>query len=1253
MAENIQVLRPTAGQNSVISVGANARLEFAFEQGDANYIKDGQDLVLTFDKGGVLTLQGFYDNFGDEAQPPTLIVEGRELPGEAFLAALHSPDLMPAAGPAGPPLGGGSYEDALLGGVDGVNHLEKFPFDGWGRGTEDDERYRGVGFAADPGTDPGVEPGVEPGTDPGVEPGTDPGVEPGVDPGLDPGTDPGVDPGTDPGIEPGTDPGTDPGEENLPPIAEDDFNVIHEDDPVKTVTGNVLVNDYDPDGDPVSVVNPVTNFPIDYGTLTLNEDGSYTFELDMDNEQVKELFASNKPGDEKLVTEYTYTITDPHGETTTATLHIDIIPNKIIIGTNEGNEIVGGLGDDVLVGDPGGADLGQTIVEAAKYNINIIVDCSGSMEDENRMVETKFALVKAVQDLERYEDDTPGEQNIVLSFTSFSRAGSTTTINLDGPQTDCFRIGDVLVGLSQGRAGVTYYNAAGGQLNSAPTSGTYYSIDRDGNVVKHAPGSTQDITSTARLGAIDTDAYQYIQGLTADGGTNYEGAFLSSEAWFNSVKDNGFENKVFFLTDGEPTYHNVGSNNDTWDRGQSGFLMEEAEFKEAMEVYLRLVSGDLNLTFTAIGLGKDIHSDVLQFFDNTGNLANITVHFPAELDPYGVQRPAFDYTGQAGHPIIAENASDLGEIFSGLIKQQITPPSLAEVGPDFIYGGAGDDIIFGDAFNADFMLDPAWIAENAPGWVPGKELLPGSGLYIVLSYMDYKHPEGYTPDEFRLYLAENADALGASDTVLDAATGKPRGEDDLLIGGTGNDLIHAQGGNDIVFGGEMHLLINGADLHSQSAASAQALFSILQQAAKGAGYTNIADYLKAHPEVVLTGAKEDGNNILYGGAGNDVIIGGGGNDVIYGGSGDNLLFGGGGNNIFAWKPEDMGGKDTIGDFKLGSDALHFEGLFAGDQASSWAALLGQATWNQGANTLTAGDEGDPVRLVLHIGDNQQATLTVLVSDDASHTVLHSIILQGSGLASLVDQLNNGSITAEGVLTGMIQVGDSVDVNFHSDAPFTMASSGLADGLQSIAGVGDEAFGKEFAQPGEAGLQDDGSYLYGRSEAEYRYADMDTESVIIYPGPGNDILIGSGGGNDVFVWNEHNAGQDEHALDIIKDFTKGDVLLFEDMFLNHAGGAEAAYARMLEQGEWRTDGESGGTFTGTFIGVCKCGVCGTTMQLSIAETVATLKVSYLHEGQQYTQNVELQNFDAGQYAAALDHSSVTQMVQEIVKIGGSA
>ena len=97
-------------------------------------------------------------------------MEGNELPGDAFLAALNNPDLMPAAGPgAGTVMtGGGGYADALLAGVDGVDRFDKLEFDGWGRGTEVSEIYRGMAAAggAGAGTVPAEPAGPAGPTDP-------------------------------------------------------------------------------------------------------------------------------------------------------------------------------------------------------------------------------------------------------------------------------------------------------------------------------------------------------------------------------------------------------------------------------------------------------------------------------------------------------------------------------------------------------------------------------------------------------------------------------------------------------------------------------------------------------------------------------------------------------------------------------------------------------------------------------------------------------------------------------------------------------------------------------------------------------------------------------------------------------------------------------------------------------------------------------------------------------------------------------
>ncbi|WP_375754049.1 retention module-containing protein [Vibrio sp. HN007] len=72
----------------------------------------------------------------------------------------------------------------------------------------------------------------------------------------------------------------------------------------------------------------------------------------------------------------------------------------------------------------------------------------------------------------------------------------------------------------------------------------------------------------------------------------------------------------------------------------------------------------------------------------------------------------------------------------------------------------------------------------------------------------------------------------------------------------------------------------------------------------------------------------DGNDILIGGEGDDILLGGEGNDVLIGGLGSDQMTGGIGADTFAWSDAsiDNGATDTITDFNLGEDKLHFGDL---------------------------------------------------------------------------------------------------------------------------------------------------------------------------------------------------------------------------------------------------------------------------------------------------------------------------------------
>ena len=105
---------------------------------------------------------------------------------------------------------------------------------------------------------------------------------------------------------------------NDAPVATADAATITEDAAPNPITGNVLTNDNDPDGNTLSVSNAGT-FNLDHGSLTLHADGSYTYTLDNSNPAVDALNVG-----QTLVDSFTYGISDGHGGTSSASLNITI-----------------------------------------------------------------------------------------------------------------------------------------------------------------------------------------------------------------------------------------------------------------------------------------------------------------------------------------------------------------------------------------------------------------------------------------------------------------------------------------------------------------------------------------------------------------------------------------------------------------------------------------------------------------------------------------------------------------------------------------------------------------------------------------------------------------------------------------------------------------------------------------------------------------------------------------------------------------
>lgn len=108
---------------------------------------------------------------------------------------------------------------------------------------------------------------------------------------------------------------------NTPPVAVDDTNTITEAPSGRTnVTGNVLTNDTDIDAGQSLVVATPGIFAGTYGTLTLNANGTYTYEIDNDSLIINNLNDNDRPTDV-----FTYMVTDGfNGGTATASLTLTV-----------------------------------------------------------------------------------------------------------------------------------------------------------------------------------------------------------------------------------------------------------------------------------------------------------------------------------------------------------------------------------------------------------------------------------------------------------------------------------------------------------------------------------------------------------------------------------------------------------------------------------------------------------------------------------------------------------------------------------------------------------------------------------------------------------------------------------------------------------------------------------------------------------------------------------------------------------------
>lgn len=387
---DIILTRPQAGQHTVLESVADSRLVLQFPTDQATMERAGDNLVFSFDDGSSIQLTNFYTQYSQESMPD-FEVDGTLVAGADFFSAF-GPDLMPAARAA-------RYSD--LGNsdlLDGINHLNELD---WGMNLDRPytEDVDALGVVSPDAGETNAAPVIS--------------IS-----------------GTVSVVEAGVFVGGNDAKEGVP-------------------TASGQVNAYDPDGDALhfAFVAPdgslVTSITTEYGVITINPDGSYTYVLNNEN--------ANGLAEGDVVNEnFTVQVSDGRGGTATTTVTVNVVGSNDVptleLGkdhltvTDDGANAAEGAitdGGTALGDDPdAGHDLHYSFGTDGDGNpITSITDEYGTLTIDPDTGEYTYTLDKnseAVQKLSGDGDDVTQRVTVVVTDEHGAHAEVPLDITIKG-----------------------------------------------------------------------------------------------------------------------------------------------------------------------------------------------------------------------------------------------------------------------------------------------------------------------------------------------------------------------------------------------------------------------------------------------------------------------------------------------------------------------------------------------------------------------------------------------------------------------------------------------------------------------------------------------------------------------------------------------------------------------------------------------------------------------------------------------------
>ncbi|MCV2402982.1 Ig-like domain-containing protein [Marinomonas sp. C2222] len=652
-----------------------------------------------------------------------------------------------------------------------------------------------------------------------------------------------------------------------------------------------------------------TSIEGDYGTLTINEDGSYTYQAT----------ASVSSIPEGAVDTFSYTIVDEDGSTSTAELSINV--GTETYDTDEVVTVVSVTEADdaevtISITDNGGSDTSDSGVEGEVYS------ASSSIDDETLDENDGFEDGNDTISVTGSGDDIKGSSSIETNggddtIIVADDVGHTATIDM-GDGDDTLIIGDdtrssAEIDMGEGNDTVTI----GGDHTSSK------SIETDeGDDTVTVAGS---VSGEIHLG--EGNDYLSIGGTLSDtingsSGTDYLHLEGYDSSDYDSISDyiSAFEYIMF---------------NDGVIYDGDGEVVSDSAVESVFENGTAATSG---YSYT-ITLSSDADSVV-----TLDNLPDGVTVVGADEDG-GVYTVTTDENGDATVTLQSDteiSSDDLNAITASVPSDDtVTVTGTAEGG----YIESGDVVtleVNNTTYTTTLLSDGTWMVDidesdldadnefdvtvtsydnddNVVETTTSYTYTPTADLAVNLEESVAEFEEyDYTADDADSYIqgTTNDDVLsggeGADNIVGDSAQ-------DELYGEEGDDWLEGNDGDDDLYGGDGSDLLEG-----------------------GSGQ----DYLEGG----------DGNDFLFGESGDDTLLGGAGDDVLDGGTGQDTFTGGDGNDLFILE-DDSDSLNTITDFNVDDDALDVSDLLSGEGLDADADADAITAYLNENLTINAEDDG--------------------------------------------------------------------------------------------------------------------------------------------------------------------------------------------------------------------------------------------------------------------------------------------------------